>query len=265
MPSRTADLPSALESLDQIRRKAGERQWAVFLDYDGTLTPIVERPELAVLSEQTRNTLQRLAQKLTVGVISGRDLRDVRRLVGIEGIYYSGSHGFEIEGPGGWHLELPEAAAFLPALDRSEEQLRRSLGSVEGAIVERKRFSIAAHYRLVDSAEHHQVEEAVAAAASKESGLRQAGGKMVYELQPRLDWHKGKALLRLLDSLQLQRDKTMPVFIGDDLTDEDAFRAIEGNGAGIVVKDGNRETFAGYALDDTGQVRQLLNDIEHTL
>jgi len=120
----SAALPSALECVQQIRQQIGGRDLAVFLDYDGTLTPIVDRPELALLPEPMRETVRRLARRATVAVISGRELADVRRLVGIDGIFYSGSHGYQIEGPGGWRLELEQAASFLPVLDRAERRLR---------------------------------------------------------------------------------------------------------------------------------------------
>ena len=127
----TNELPSALERIDSIRRNlTDQKSIGVFLDYDGTLTPIVERPEDAVISDRMQDIVKRLAARCVVAVISGRDLKDVRDRMGLEDIYYSGSHGFEIAGPRDWYEEYPEAKAFLPVLDRTEEELHCSLDRI---------------------------------------------------------------------------------------------------------------------------------------
>ena len=91
--------------------------------------------------------------------------------------------------------------------------------------------------------------------------LRMSPGKKVFDLQPNIDWNKGKAILWLLDALQLHRDDVLPIYIGDDVTDEDAFQALRGCGLGIVVKGAHRTTKAQYALDDPGQVRQFFDEL----
>nr|NIP73230.1 trehalose-phosphatase [Gammaproteobacteria bacterium]NIR30345.1 trehalose-phosphatase [Gammaproteobacteria bacterium]NIR98189.1 trehalose-phosphatase [Gammaproteobacteria bacterium]NIT63856.1 trehalose-phosphatase [Gammaproteobacteria bacterium]NIV20860.1 trehalose-phosphatase [Gammaproteobacteria bacterium] len=101
MSEQPRALPSALERLDEIAERMRDKRPCLFLDYDGTLTPIVARPELAVLSEALRDTLRRLARRAMVAVISGRDLQDVRERVGLSELYYAGSHGFDIAGPAG--------------------------------------------------------------------------------------------------------------------------------------------------------------------
>ncbi len=258
MSAITTDLPSALDRLDEIRRSAGDRRPAVFLDYDGTLTPIVERPELAVLSDETRQTVRRLARQVVVAIISGRDLRDVRNLVGLDGIYYAGSHGFEIEGPKDMRQEAREATKFLPALDAAENMLRGKLAGIQGALVERKRFSVAIHYRLVHERDHPLIESAVKETAERFSQLRRGAGKKVHELQPRLDWNKGKALSWLLKALALGDANAFPIFIGDDVTDEDGFQVLTRWGAGIVVRDQPRSTAARYSLGGPDEVCRFL-------
>jgi len=257
----SAALPSALECVQQIRQQIGGRDLAVFLDYDGTLTPIVDRPELALLPEPMRETVRRLARRATVAVISGRELADVRRLVGIDGIFYSGSHGYQIEGPGGWRLELEQAASFLPVLDRAERRLRAGLRGVPGVLVERKQFSLAVHYRLVDELDAGMVETIVAETAAAHPELRRAQGKMVHELRPALDWDKGKALLWLLEVLHLDPTKAFPLVLGDDITDEDAFAVVRDTGVGILIRDEDRLTAARYVLDNTDEARQFLEAI----
>ncbi len=130
----TSMIPSALEHVQEIAR-SGDRL-AVFLDYDGTLTPIVSHPEDAWLSESMRQTLQSLAARVPVAILSGRDLDDVRGRVLVDGIVYAGSHGFDIAGAGGLHREL--GAAYLPVLDTAETELREALDEISGAQLERK-------------------------------------------------------------------------------------------------------------------------------
>ncbi|MCW5980250.1 MAG: trehalose-phosphatase [Bryobacteraceae bacterium] len=245
-----------MERLEEIRARAG--RLAVFLDYDGTLTPIVARPELATLDDDARRVLGDLAGKTTVAVISGRDLRDVRSLVGIDGLFYAGSHGFEIEGPGEWRLDFKDAEAFLPDLDAAEADVRGRVAGIPGTLVERKKFSLAIHYRLVEPSKVQALEVAVGETAAGFPRLRRAAGKKVYELQPALDWDKGKAVLWLLSALDLHPPETLPLFIGDDLTDEDAFRALKGTGAGVIVRDVPRPTAADYALDGPREVVEFL-------
>jgi trehalose 6-phosphate phosphatase len=254
-------LPAALEHFEAIGRRARGRRLAVFLDYDGTLTPIVQRPELAVLAEDMRRTVGDLAAHCTVAVISGRDLADVRKLVGIDSIFYAGSHGFDIAGPKGRHLEHEQGTDFLPALDRAEEMLRNRLQGIPGALVERKKFSIAAHYREVPEEKAAAVEEAVDHVVAAERELRKSAGKRVFEVQPHIDWNKGKALLWLLGALELDSPDVLPFFIGDDLTDEDAFRVLERRGIAIVVTDISRPSAAHFSLRDPREVREFLQTL----
>lgn len=285
-PPSTADLPAALE-LPQptalvgvagtppagapwptvapparlapgIADRLRDRRPALFLDYDGTLTPIVSRPELARLAPETREAVRALATAgHPVAVVSGRDLDDVRALVNLPQLVYAGSHGFDIAGPGGLRLQHPEALRLLPHLDGAQDLLAARLAGVPGVQIERKRFSLAVHYRQVAPGNIPALEQAVAEAAHP--GLRRAGGKMVFELQPALDWHKGRAVEWVLDSLDLNRPQILPLYLGDDLTDEDAFRALQGRGLGIVVRDQPpRPTAADYALADPAEVRLFL-------
>ena len=254
---RTGGLPSALEALEDILRDAGPAGPAVFLDYDGTLTPIVERPEDAVLSGAMRETVKTLASRCTVGVISGRDLPDVRALVGLDDLFYAGSHGFDIRGPGGRTEQLEEGKEQLPALDRAEQALREGIVGIDGAQVERKRFSVATHYRRVAPERAEEVAALVRRVCDDNPGLRRAEGKKVFELQPDVDWNKGHALLWLLDVTGA--GDALPVYIGDDTTDEDAFRVLRERGAGIVVADGDRPTDARFVLRDPGEVGRFLD------
>jgi trehalose-phosphatase len=252
-------IPSALDHLDDIAARMVRRPLAVFLDYDGTLTPIVRRPKEAALSSSMRETVRALAAKVPLAVLSGRDLEDLRQRVNIEEIVYAGSHGFDIVGPRGLRKQV--APEFLPILEDAEKELKQKLRDIADARLERKRFSIAAHYREVPDERAPQVEQAVSEVAARHRKLRKMAGKKVYELQPDVDWNKGKALLWLLEAMSSESREMLPIFIGDDLIDEDAFRAVKRCGVGIVVNEKPRATAARYTLTDPAEVEHFLRDI----
>ena len=255
-------LPSALEHLQEIAG-SGHGSVAIFLDYDGTLTPIVNRPEQAVLMDSTRAILRTVAARVPVAILSGRDLDDLRRRVDIDTIIYGGSHGFDIAGPLG--LRRQEAMKFLPTLDAAEKELKEKLTGIERALVERKRFSIAVHYRNVIESDFPKLKQIVSEITARHRKLRRMEGKKVYELLPNADWDKGKAVRWLLEHLGLEHEKIRPIYIGDDRTDEDAFRALEQRGVGILVTEQPRPTVAGYSLRDPTEVERFLRELLATL
>ena len=250
-------IPSALDHVRDIVR-SGDRL-AVFLDYDGTLTPIVSHPEDAWLSESIRQTLRSLAGRLPVAILSGRDLDDIRGRVYVDGIVYAGSHGFDIAGAGGLRREL--GAAYLRVLDTAETELREALDEIPGAQLERKHFSVAAHYRNVNENDAFRVALAVDAVAAKHRELRKMDGKKVYELLPDIDWDKGKAVIWLLETLGLEARNTLPIYIGDDRTDEDAFRTLEKRGIAILVSEHPQVTAANYRLNNPDGVERFLGEL----
>jgi len=253
--------PNALTRWAEVVAELDHRTPAVFLDYDGTLTPIVDRPEQAVLSEGMKETLRELANAWPTAVVSGRGRDDVTGLVGLDGINYAGSHGFDISGPdvGGPQLEV--SPALQPVVAGAAEELRRRTSGIPGALVEDKKFAVAVHYRLVDPSQIQEVEAAVDAVLHDRPELKKAGGKMVFELRPAMDWDKGKAVVWLLEALGLDRPEVIAVYLGDDETDEDAFAALEERGLGIVVTEIPRPTTARYSLQDVEEVRELLRRV----
>ena len=196
------------------------------------------------------------ARAPVVAILSGRELDDVRRRVNIDSIVYGGSHGFDIAGPHGLRRQM--ATEFLSNLDMAEKELHAVLGGISGARVERKRFSVAAHYRNVKENDVPKVEQAVSEVATRHRGLRRMEGKKVFELLPAIAWDKGKAMLWLLETLGLERGNIRPIFIGDDRTDEDAFRALEQRGIGILVSEQSQPTGAKYSLKDPAEVEYFL-------
>lgn len=259
VPARAhlVDLPDALEDHD-IVRLLDKPAVAVFLDYDGTLTPIVDLPEHAVLAPSTREALQRLAEVTVVGVISGRDLDDVARMLDCEGLWVSGSHGFDVRRPDGTRVQFPEGSDALPALDAAEAELAAPVDTVTGAWVERKRFAIAVHYRATPSGEVPELERIVSAVAGRHPRLRMTGGKKIFELRPAIDWDKGTALQWLIRAADLDPERTLAFFVGDDVTDEDAFVAVRDRGVGVIVGEDDRITAACDRVDDSIAVRELL-------
>jgi len=259
----TADLPSALEAVEGLAAKMSEvARTAVFLDYDGTLTPIVGSPEQARLSDEMRATLLRLVERCDVAVISGRDLEDVRSLIGVDALYYAGSHGYEAVGPGGAHWLLGRGEEHLPLLDHAETALHERLDGIDGVLIERKRFSVAVHFRLAAPEAEETVSDAVDAVVSRHGGLRRSEGKKVIEVQPDVDWHKGKAVEWLAGHMGLDPGDSLIVFVGDDLTDENAFESLQGKGVGVVVRDPSpRESYADLALESPSEVRDFLEKL----
>jgi trehalose-phosphatase len=258
------NIPSALDMFQEIADSFTGKQVALFLDYDGTLTPIVDDPDKACLPDDTREVLIRLADIVPAAIISGRDRPDVHRLVGLDNIYYAGSHGFDIAGPNQEETNPDKVREFLPELDQADREIRKKIKHIKGAWVEKKKFSIAVHYRKVKEKNTEQVKEAVEKVSRDHPRLKLSGGKKIFELKPEMDWHKGKALLWLLDKLELNKSGVVPIYIGDDVTDEDAFDVLKNKGIGVVVMEQPRDTKARYRLRNPDEVRIFLENIIST-
>ncbi len=259
------DLPSAFGHWDELQQRMEGKTPAVFLDYDGCLSPIVKDPAMAVLSPNMKKVLQKLAEVITVAVVSGRDRQNVQNLVQLDNLYFAGSHGFDITGPNGMQAEPGGASAALIALDKAETELESLLQEVEGAQVERKRYAIAVHYRNVSEDQVEQVKQVVDKVLQGHEDLKKGLGKKVIELKPNLNWHKGKAVLWLMQEIGLDEDHVMPIYIGDDITDEDAFATLQGSGIGILVGEHDDKTAADFKLEDVEDVQRFLSDLTQTI
>ncbi|BBX65496.1 trehalose-phosphate phosphatase [Mycobacterium saskatchewanense] len=263
---RMSQLPDALHA-----EGLGGGHPAVFYDFDGTLSDIVNDPDAATLVAGAGEALRRLAAQCPVAVLSGRDLADVTRRVGLPGIWYAGSHGFELTAPDGTHHQNEAAAAAIPVLEQAAAELRERLGSIPGIVVEHKRFGVAVHYR---NAARDRVGEVAAAvrAAGRRDQLRVTTGREVIELRPDIDWDKGKTLRWVMDHLtQDTAGLLVPIYLGDDITDEDAFDAVRAGpvvGVPIVVRhtdDGDRATAAQFALDNPAQAAEFTDRLARQL
>jgi trehalose-phosphatase len=261
------ELPNALTDGEELARRLGSAPPAVFLDYDGTLTPIVDRPEDAIISEGMRETVRELATRCTVCVVSGRDRQVVQGLMGVYDLVVAGSHGFDIWSPETGTIEHSAATGFEELLARVTAELEKVLSTIDGAVVERKRASVAAHYRLASEQGREQVTEIVTDLLARHPDeLKVTPGKMVFEIQPKLDWDKGAAVLHLLAVLGIGGDQ-VPIYIGDDITDEDAFEALAGRGIGVIVaaeddpEASGRATAAEFVLRSVDEVERFLDSL----
>lgn len=219
-----------------VRRLRAAPHLCVLTDYDGTLSPIANSPDAARLPQDTWRQLQRLAEirSVTLGIVSGRPVGELRRHLEVSRAWYSGMHGFEIRSPEGlerrWYTR--KEARRLSAL---ADRLERDLASVTGALVERKGAGVAVHYRLVDRPRLREVQDAVMRVWREEGkGLRLRPGLQVLELLPSENRTKGTAVRFILGKI---RPGALPIYFGDDLTDQEAFRAIRGTGIRVGVGD----------------------------
>ena len=261
-------LPHALRDAERLNERLAARRPAVFLDYDGTLTPIVDRPEDALISEEMRDAVRGLAARCTVCVVSGRDRRVAQDLMGVDDLVVAGSHGFDIWSPEHGTLEHAAGSGFEELIERVTARAREEADGIDGTLVEPKKASVALHYRLVSPADRPRIKAIVDQLLDEHPDrLKVTPGKMVFEIQPKLDWDKGKAVLYLLDALDLDRDDVVPLYLGDDITDEDAFRALADRGVGIFVghaddpEVGARDTAAAFVLDSTEEVQRFLDTL----
>jgi trehalose-phosphatase len=239
-------------SVEAQLRAAGKI--SVFLDYDGTLVPFVLNPAQAQLDEQTRETLARISRKrrAAVTIISGRSVSDLHARIGLDGLTYAGNHGLEI--CGGLNFIEPTAAAVRQQLAQLSRRLAVDLRDIEGAVVEYKGLTTAVHYRQAAGRDIGKIEGAVhAAVAEAAESFRTASSKMAIEVVPRTGWDKGKAAAWINERLG---GKPLPVYLGDDESDEDAFRALPD---GITVRVGScASTSARYCVADPPAVHKFL-------
>ncbi|KAL2540077.1 Trehalose-phosphate phosphatase A [Abeliophyllum distichum] len=271
--------PSALASFEKIANDAKGKRIALFLDYDGTLSPIVDNPDHAFMSNAMRATVRNVAKYFPTAIISGRSRDKVYEFVGLTELYYAGSHGMDIVGPArpisnnyvncirstdvqGKEVNLFQPASeFLPMIDEVFRSLVAVTEDIVGAKVENNRFCISVHYRNVDEKSWTTIGQYVHEILKQYPRLRLTHGRKVLEVRPVLDWDKGKAVEFLLESLGLVNcEDVLPIYVGDDRTDEDAFKVLrEGNqGYGILVSSVPKESNAFYSLRDPSEVMEFL-------
>lgn len=238
----------------------------IFLDFDGTLTPITETPDKAVMSKEVKDILREISNKPTakLAFISGRALEDIKNKIGLENVIYSGNHGLEIEGPKikFKHLVSPK---YKMILDRIRNDLQQKISTIRGVFVEDKGLSLSLHYRMADKNKIPQVkvifhETIILYLVRNKIKIR--AGKMVLEVRPPIEWDKGKIVLWLLTRqiFAARKANILPIYIGDDATDEDAFKALRNKGLTIFVGE-PKESHAQYYLKSPKEVIDFLKRV----
>jgi trehalose-phosphatase len=230
----------------------------LFLDYDGTLTSIVSTPEKAKLPPRVRQSIKRLQKnpRYTIAIISGRSLKDIKRMVGIRGLIYAGNHGLEIEGVRS-RIPRPVSGATSSIIKKIRSALERELRGIRGARVEDKGCTLSVHFRLVNYRQRPLVKKIfrdIVRPDVSSGKIKVSSGKMVLEVRPAVEWGKGNAVLHIIAG----KRGAMPVYIGDDLTDQDAFRAIRGRGISIFVGRPERAIRADYFLRGPKDVKDFI-------
>ena len=261
---RTLLVP-AMGHMQEFRRQLSNKKPVILLDYDGTLAPIVSNPDSAFVSPEMKATVDRLAHLCTVAIISGRSREKVQRLLGLDNVIYAGSHGFDIAGPRGSGLRCDVGRDFHQTIRRLSGELVQAVQGIRGALVESNRYNTAVHYRLVATEDVGHLRELVDKVLLDYPNLRETEGKMILEMRPAIDWDKGKAALWILDALGLDSSSALSFYIGDDVTDEDAFKALKGRGIGILVAEAPRKTAATHILRDSEEVRRFLQEMIQVL
>ncbi|KAI3996399.1 hypothetical protein MKX01_026867 [Papaver californicum] len=262
--------PSALNMFEQIIEASQGKKIVMFLDYDGTLSPIVEDPDRAYMSKQMRAAVRDVARYFPTAIVSGRCRDKVYSFVKLAGLYYAGSHGMDIRGPtkGAKYKKRDQgvlfqpASEFLPMIDEVYKTLIEKTKSIDGAKVENNKFCVSVHYRCVDEKKWSLIAETVRSILKEYPKLRLTQGRKVLEIRPTIKWDKGKALEFLLESLGFgNTNDVFPLYIGDDRTDEDAFKVLRdrGQGFGILVSKCPKDTNASYSLQEPAEVMDFLH------
>jgi trehalose 6-phosphate synthase/phosphatase len=232
---------------------------AVFLDYDGTLAPIVRHPSEARMGDGARQALLDCISRrdTDVSFVSGRALDDVRKMIGLEDAVYAGNHGLEIAGPG----IPPFRHADIEHYGERAADLAQNLQTIDGSGVwaEEKGASLTLHFREADPALHKTIAQQ-ARALIQDAGFQPRDAHCAVEARPPIGWDKGHAVLHVLRTRYGPdwSEKLRVVYVGDDETDEDAFRALQGLGITFRVGGAGQPSLARRRLSDVGAVEALL-------
>lgn len=253
----TVSFPSSLFPNEQSirQRVAAAHHLALLLDFDGTISEIVPRPEDAEVSPQIRPVLKALAERpdFNVAIVSGRALDDLRSRTNLENVIYVGNHGLEIEA-GTTRFREPHAESLRRELRSLSLQLKLALAEAEGHEIEDKGLTLSVHYRRVPEQLHHWVRSVTTGAAARSRSFQCREGKMVLEIRPQINWNKGYALKWILR--EVLPSSSLPIYLGDDISDEDAFAAIP---EGITIRVGEPgDSRAQYYLPSVTAVGEFL-------
>lgn len=227
------------------------------LDFDGTAVPIAPRPQDVFLSAGKKALLSRLNRYVKLAMVSGRGLADLKKRVGVRGLIYAGNHGMEIQGPG-VRFEVKGKRRFIREIASASRRLRSALKGLTGVEVENKGLTLSVHVRRARPNVRQtalRTVKRVLADPVKKGKIRITSGKQVLEVRPNVDWNKGRAVRWLMNRPELKA--CVPIYIGDDHTDEDALREISADGIGVAVGS-LKSPHAHYRLSSPWEVEKFL-------
>ncbi|KAK4723168.1 hypothetical protein R3W88_013401 [Solanum pinnatisectum] len=262
--------PCALESFEEMMKIAKGKKIVIFLDYDGTLSDIVPNPEEAFMTDKMRMVLGEVANRFPTAIISGRKRERVQDFVQLKNVYYAGSHGLDIEAPldstnsnekDNKVVFYQPAIEFLPEKQKILNLLGERTKGIKGVNIEDNKFCISVHYRHVHTKDFGTVENIIFVVLKEHPNFRVSTGIKVFEIGPNIVWNKGHALEYFLENLEFgNSDDVLPIYIGDDRTDEDAFKVLlkRGQGFPIVVTTAPKDTKALYSLREPKEVMEFL-------
>lgn len=248
---------------DKIKQLLENKFILLLLDYDGTLTPIVETPSKAIIHKNTKALLQKLSKTAfcKIGIISGRKLEDIKNIVGVDGIIYVGNHGLEIDGPK-IKFESQVSPRLKSIIRNIATDMQKRFSSIKGVLIEDKGLTLSIHYRKVSKKDMPAFEKIIFEVTNPYvvgDNIKVNSGKKVLEIRPPIKWDKGKIVLWLLARQQFFSGvkNVLPVYIGDDITDEDAFKVLKSKGLTVFVgKPGDSK--ANYYLKHAEEVTKFL-------
>ena len=254
------------EHWEAVTKEIKDKVIFLFLDYDGTLAPIAEAPDKAKISKGTKELLSQLSKNLRfkLAIISGRSLTDIKNSIGLKDIIYAGNHGLEIEGP-----DIKFTSQISPRLKSIirviNDDLLAKLSGIKGAYIEDKGLTISVHYRLVSNGDLPLLQSIFTEITKPfivRGKIKISSGKKVYEIKPPFQWDKGEVVLWLLARQQFLRGEStiLPVYIGDDVTDEDAFKVLKNKGLTVFAGESSGSE-AAYYLKNTEEVAEFLKRI----
>jgi trehalose 6-phosphate phosphatase len=213
-----------------------DRPVFIFLDYDGTIVPIKEKPVQAKLPDSTRLLLNEIAHhpNTNMAIVSGRSMNDIRKRVKLPSLFFIANHGFEIYSKRiKWYH--PIISNIVPILKKLCANYEKTFRAIHGVVIENKNITVSIHYRQLSGTSVYSLNKIIKSKLQMYSDiLKLSAGKKVFEIKPKIDWNKGKAICKLLEYFNVN-SKPIIIYMGDDKTDEDAFRLLPKDAFTIYV------------------------------
>ncbi len=261
MPPEKRKLKKVLDDLDTIEEQLLKRKNVnLFLDFDGTLVPIAQSPDNVTVPHEVYSILEKLRgyDHVFVAIITGRSFDNIKEIINLRGIHYAGNHGLEISGVKRTEI-VPNASQVVRSIRKISDDLNKVLLTVPGAWVENKSLTASVHYRTVPTSHIPELNRLVGEIASRyiDRGLiKLKRGIKVIEIHPKIEWHRGKAIRWMQKNIAHKRATN--IYIGDDETDEDAFKALNSAITVRVARDARVKTEAHYYVNNPIEVRFFL-------